>query len=394
MEKLIPRLFNPPAGSFFLFGPRGTGKTTWLNEKFPDAVRVDLLEPENFRAYSAYPERLGEVIAAHPGGRVVVVDEIQRVPELLSYIHLLIERKPGIRFVLTGSSARKLRRGGTDRLAGRVARRALYPFMAAELGAGFNLGDALGTGLLPLAVSAAEPEEVLKAYVALYMREEVQAEGIVRNIGNFSRFLEAAAFSHGSVLNVSSVARECAVERKVVEGYLSVIEDLFLAFRLPVFARRAKRAVIAHSKLYFFDAGVYRSLRPRGPLDSPGGIEGSALEGIVAQHLLAWNSYRGGRNRVYFWRTAAGSEVDFVVYGSEVFWAIEVKNTTRVRPEDLRALGRFRADYPECRAFLLYRGRERLVRNGILCLPGEDFLRRLHPAETEPWGEGREKEKR
>lgn len=213
----------------------------------------------------------------------------------------------------------------------------------------------------------------------LYIREEVQMEGLVRNIGNFSRFLEAVSFSHGSIFNISNVARECEIERKVVEGYVSILEDLLLSYRLPIFTKRAKRAVVSHPKFYFFDAGVFRSLRPSGPLDKPEEIEGSALEGLVAQHLIAWNSYRGDKNRVYYWRTQAGSEVDFIVYGDEVFWAIEVKNTLRIRPEDLRALNTFKSDYPESIPYLLYRGRERIMKNGILCIPCDEFLLKLNP---------------
>ena len=227
--------------------------------------------------------------------------------------------------------------------------------------------------------SAAAPEAVLRTYASLYVREEVQAEGLVRNIGNFSRFLEAASFSHGSLLNTSNVARDCEVERKTVEAYMTILEDLLLAYRIPVFSKKAKRATVAHPKFYYFDAGVYRSLRPRGPLDRPEEIEGAALEGLVAQHLTAWNSYRGEKNKVYFWRTAAGSEVDFVVYGEEVFWAIEVKNTSRIRPEDLRSLRSFKSEYPQSIAFLLYRGKERLKKGDVLCIPCDEFLLNLSP---------------
>ena len=204
-------------------------------------------------------------------------------------------------------------------------------------------------------------------------------EGLVRNIGNFSRFLEAISFSHGSLLNTSNVARECEMERKTVEAYITILEDLLLAFRLPVFSKKAKRATSTHPKLYYFDAGVYRSLRPAGPLDRPEEIEGAALEGLIAQHLLAWSSYRGDKNKVYFWRTAAGSEVDFIVYGEEVFWAIEVKNTAKIRTEDLRSLKSFKYEYPQSKPFLLYRGKERLKRAGVLCLPCDEFLLNLTP---------------
>jgi len=382
METLIPRIFTSPKHNFFLFGPRGTGKTTWLRQNYPDAIWIDLLEPDVFRSYSARPERLREIVLAYPDKKTVVVDEIQKVPELLSAIHTLIEKKLGIQFILTGSSSRKLKRTGADLLAGRVIKKTLHPFLAIELGRKFNLTNALKQGLLPLVVSAQDSNSILKTYAALYIREEVQMEGLVRNIGNFSRFLEAVSFSHGSILNTSNVARECEVERKVVERYITILEDLLLAFHLPVFTKHAKRAVVSHPKFYFFDAGVFRSLRPSGPLDRTEEIEGCALEGLVAQHLIAWNSYRGDKNKVYFWRTAAGSEVDFVVYGDEVFWAIEVKNTSRIRPEDLRSLNSFKDDYPESTVYLLYRGKERIMKNGILCVPCDEFLLKLSPEKT------------
>jgi len=379
METLIPRIFKAPKYHFFLFGPRGTGKTTLLKNLYPDALWIDLLQPDIFRSYSARPERLREVVLGNLDKKVVVIDEIQKVPQLLDVVHSLIERKLKIQFILTGSSARKLKRTGVDLLAGRAIKKTLHPFMAVELGNKFNIDKALQHGLLPLVVASDNPKEVLKTYVALYIREEVQMEGLVRNIGGFSRFLEAISFSHGSVLNISNVARECEVERKTVEGYIAILEDLLLAFRIPVFSKHAKRKVISHPKFYYFDTGVYRSLRPYGPLDKPQDIEGCALEGLVAQHLLAWTSYRQKRNRIYFWRTPSGSEVDFIVYGEDVFWAIEVKNTTRLRPEDLRSINNFKEEYPECKAFFLYRGKERLKKEKVFCMPCEEFLLNLTP---------------
>ncbi|MCX5682401.1 MAG: AAA family ATPase, partial [Planctomycetota bacterium] len=211
--ELIRRLFTVPKGSFFLFGPRGTGKSTWLRQNFPDAIYLDLLDPETFRAYLAHPERLREAIEGNPMARVIVVDEIQKVPALLDVVHKLIEEKsrPSLSFILTGSSARKLKRTGVDLLAGRLLMKTLHPFMAAELGPRFDLRTSLRLGMLPLVLGAAEPEETLKSYVSLYLQEEVQAEGLVRNIGNFSRFLEAISLSHASLLSTSEVARECQV---------------------------------------------------------------------------------------------------------------------------------------------------------------------------------------
>jgi len=280
--------------------------------------------------------------------------------------------------VLTGSSARKLRRGGVDLLGGRAVVRTLHPFMAAELDR-FSLDDALRHGLLPLAVAAERPGDVLRAYASLYLDEEVRLEGWARNVGAFARFLEGVSFSHGSVLNIANVARECEVERKTVAGYVEVLEDLLLAFRVPVFTRRARRETVAHPKLYLFDAGVFRALRPKGPLDRPEEIDGPALEGLVAQHLRAWLAYRADDARLAYWRTRSGVEVDFVVYGAAGFWAIEVKNTARVRPEDLRGLLALGTEYAQADLVLLYRGERRERRGRIWIIPVDEFLLGLRP---------------
>lgn len=376
------RFFQVPKGSFFLFGPRGTGKSTWINKNFKNALLVDLLSPESFRMYSAKPERLEELVHGNPDKKVVIIDEIQKVPELLDVVHQLVEKQKDLRFILTGSSSRKLKRTGVDLLAGRVLLRTLHPFMAAELGSSFNLDHSLQFGFLPLVLASDDPEDVLKSYASLYLREEVQMEGLVRNIGNFSRFLEAISFSHGSILNTSEVARECNVERKTVEGYISILEDLLLSFRLPVFSKRAKRNLTTHPKFYFFDAGVFRAIRPAGLLDSPQEIGGGTLEGLVVQHLRAWSAYSGDKDKIYFWRTKSGNEVDFVVYGPKGLWAIETKNSKTIRPKELSGLLAFKQDYPEARTFLLYRGREKLKIKGILCIPCEEFLKNLLPEKT------------
>ena len=377
--ELSTRFFNPPADHFFLLGPRGTGKTSWTCQRFPDALRLDLLDPETLRSMAARPERLREQVAASPGVKQVVIDEVQKLPELLDVVHWMIEEKGGVQFILTGSSARKLRRGGVNLLGGRAAQRTLHPFMAAEMGSVFRLEEVLTTGMLPLVHGAVDPAEILRAYNGLYLREEVQAEGLVRNTGAFSRFLEAISFSQASVLNRANVARDCQVNRKSVEGYIEILEDLLLAFRVPVFTRRAKRELAAHPKFFFFDAGVFRANRPTGPLDSSSDIDGAALEGLVAQHLRAWCDYSAGEHRLHYWQTRSKVEVDFVVYGADGLHAVEVKNSQQVRPEDLRGLRAFGEDYPESRRILLYRGKDRLLQNGVLCLPCEEFLKALVP---------------
>jgi len=366
-------------GSYFLFGPRGTGKTTWLKTNHPEGLIIDLLEPDIYRYYSARPERIREIIEANPKKELIIIDEIQKVTPLLDPIHALMEEKKNLQFILTGSSSRKLKRSGVDLLAGRAIVRAMHPFMAEELGLQFNLSAALRRGLIPVILSAEDPDKALKAYVELYIKEEVLFEGLVRNIGNFSRFLEAVSFSHGSVLNISNVARESEVKSKTVQGYIDILMDLLLAFYVPIFNKRAKRAVISHPKFYFFDPGVFHYLRPKGPLDTPGEMEGPALEGLVAQHLRSWIDYRSSSCKLYYWRTKSGAEVDFIIYGEEVFWAIEVKNSTKVHNVDMRALKTFCKDYPECTPIFLYRGKERFKVNNILCLPCTDFFESLSP---------------
>ncbi len=378
---IVDRFLIAPRDSFFLFGPRGTGKSTWLKGSFPEALFVDLLDPETYRDYVGRPERLRALADGTPGASRVVIDEIQKVPALLDVVHQLIEersRRP-LQFILTGSSSRKLRRSGVDLLAGRVLLKTLHPFLAAELGSRFNLERSLHSGLLPLVLAAKEPEETLKSYVSLYLREEVQAEGLVRNIGSFSRFLEAMTFSHASLLNVSEVARECQAGRKAVEGFVEMLEDLLLGFRLQVFTRKAKRHLVQHPKFYFMDAGIYRSLRPKGPLDAPPEISGAALEGLVAQQLRAWIAYGRTDRQLSFWRTESGVEVDFIVYGPDAFLAVEVKSSRRVASKDVRPLKAFLEDYPQAQACLLYGGRERLRLDGIRCIPCGEFLSRLKP---------------
>ena len=373
----ITRFFRVDPQSFFLLGPRGTGKTTLVRANFPDALYIDLLQPDVFRSLLARPERLREMVHGNPGTPTIVLDEIQKVPELLDVVHALMEEDRRRRFVLTGSSPRKLKRAGADMLAGRALLKRMHPFVAGELGKAFSLAGALRHGMIPVVVGSPRPEATLQSYVDLYLREEIQAEGLTRNIGNFTRFLEAASFSHGSQLTVSNIARECGVERKTVEGYLSILEDLLLTFRVPVFTRKAKRATVSHPKFYFFDTGLYNALRPKGPLDRPEEIAGATLEGLVAQHLLAWIDLRRPDASLYYWRTRSGSEVDFVLYGKNIFRAIEIKNSATVHSTDLRGLKTFGSDYPQAERLLLYRGKERLLVDGIRVLPCGEFLLEL-----------------
>jgi predicted AAA+ superfamily ATPase len=342
---------------------------------------IDLLAPLHARRLSARPEHLEEMVSASPAS-TIVIDEVQKIPELLEVVHRILENSSGRRFVLTGSSARKLKRKGADMLAGRAMIRNCYPFMAAELGERFRLDDAIQFGTTPVVFSSTDKADALASYIHTYIEQEVKHEGLVRNIGHFNRFMEVLSFSHGALLSLSDIARESEVPRKTVESYVSVVEDLLLGYRLPVFSRCAKRHLIKQNKFYFIDQGVFNGLRPKGLLDSPSEISGAALEGLVFQHLKSWIEYFRLKLSLHFWRTKSGTEVDFVLYGENGFYAIEVKNSTAVRKKDLSALKAFLKDYPEAKAILVFRGDVPLEIDGISCVPCESFLLSLSGREV------------
>ncbi len=369
---MIQRNLKPLSGSVFLFGPRGTGKSYWLKNTYAASMAyVDLLKAQLYNRLSADPQRL---LAYIPDGFTgpVVIDEIQKVPALLDEVHRLIEQDNSRQFILTGASPRKLRRASANLLGGRAAMRHFHPLTALELGDRFDLVKALRYGLLPTLYDEdkqVDPVEYLAGYVEIYLREEVLQEGLTRNVAAFSRFLEAASFSQGEVLSVAQVARECAVHRKVAESYFQILEDLMIGFRIPVFTRKAKRRLIQHAKFYFFDTGVYRSIRPTGPLDTPELIDGAALETLVLQNLCACIDNHGLGYRVYYWRTTSGKEVDFVLYGDEGLIALEIKRSRSVTARDLSSLKSFKEDYPSAKTFLLYGGDEHLQMGPVRVLP-------------------------
>lgn len=362
----------PKNKSIFLFGPRGTGKTTWLKHIFTDAVYLDLLESEIYTKLLANPQRLEQFLPPS-ADKPVIIDEVQRVPALLHEVHRLIELKK-INFILTGSSARKLKLHDVNLLAGRALTYYLHPLTAMELGNDFNLDYALQWGQLPAIRKEPYIRQYLASYVTTYLREEVQQEGLTRNIGAFSRFLEAASFSQAQVLNISQVARESSVHRKVVEEYFTILEDLLIAERIPVFTKRAKRQMIAHPKFFLFDVGVYRAIRPTGPLDTPEEIDGAALETLVYQEIKAINDYLGCDYAIYYWRTVDQFEVDIVLYGKKGIIAIEVKRSGTVQPQYLRGLKAFKKDYPMAKLYFLYGGKRPMIIQGIQIIPIHDFL--------------------
>jgi predicted AAA+ superfamily ATPase len=376
---MYKRLLEKPlkgTHSFFLFGPRGTGKTSWLRSQIPDGMYIDLLNQEIFFDLLQHPHKIENMI---PKGFKdwIIIDEVQKIPELLNEVHRMIESER-YKFILTGSSARTLKRKGTNLLAGRALYYKMYPLTAIELGSDFRIEKSLKFGQLPtIYAQEVKAEDYLNSYIHVYLREEVMQESLTRNAGAFARFLQIASFSQGSILNSSEIARETGIERKTVEDYFQITEDLLLAYRLPVFTKRAKRKMIAHSKFYYFDVGVYRTLRPMGPFDSPEEAEGPALESLVFQELQAINSYFEFNYEIYFWRTADKFEVDFILYGPKGLIGIEIKRSKKIDSDDLKSLKAFQSDYPTAKLYIFYGGNVRLYFDRIEAIPVSEALQIL-----------------
>ena len=369
------RLPTPPAGSFFLFGVRGSGKTTWARAQFPGAHVVDLLDEARHHSLLANPALLADELRALLPGQVVVLDEVQRVPALLNEVHRAIEDSRR-RFVLLGSSARRLKTASTNLLAGRAALETMWPLVPAELGRDFSLDRVLRTGSLPIVWQAADPRAALDAYVRLYVREEIRAEAAVRNLPAFLRFLPVAALCHGQVVNISGLARDAAAARTTIEGYLGILEDTLLATRLPAFEPRLRVRERRHPKLYWVDPGLVRAARQQ--LGEVGAEERSALlEGLVFTVLRAHNARQQLFEDMAYWAPlqARVAEVDFLLRRGREHLAIEVKAQSRYSTPQLAGL-RAIADLPRLsRRILVYLGRERLrTEDGIDVWPIETWL--------------------
>jgi predicted AAA+ superfamily ATPase len=358
---MYKRLIRLPIGkkSFFLFGPRQTGKSTLIEKLLKPLPHrtINLLERDTFLAYKANPERLRHEIEAIKPGKTpltIFIDEIQKIPELLDEVHLLIERYKGqIIFAMTGSSARKLKRASVNLLAGRAWEYFLFPLTHKELGENFQLERILTRGSLPPIVSdsAHNALQTLNAYAQIYLKEEVLDEALTRNIGAFSKFLEIAAEQSGSTVNYSNIARETHVTSKTVQGYYQILEDTLIAIRLPIFDRSARKRLVLHPKYYLFDTGIIQSLTGRAShlVRKGTGNFGLMFEHFVILETLRLASYAQKNWRFYYWRTAHGAEVDLVVKTPKNLWAIEVKSSEQVGSSQLQGLRSFKEDYPKAR---------------------------------------------
>lgn len=359
--------------SLFLWGARQTGKSTLLKTLFPDALWFDLLKTDVYRRYLSAPDQFREVVMADAGRRVVIVDEIQKVPALLDEIHWLIVNH-GVRFILSGSSPRKIIRSGVNLLGGRALRYELYPLVWAEI-PDFDLSRALNHGLLPRHYLSPNPRRLIDAYIGNYLKDEIVAESRIRNIGAFSRFMEAASFSNGEMVNHTNIAADCGVSHNTVREYFQILEDTLIGRFIPSFQKRPKRKVVLSPKFYYFDVGVANSLLKRGRIEMDGESMGRAFEHFIYQELHAHGEYTGSGHPISFWRTSSQLEVDFILGDHEV--ALEVKSTDNVQPRHLRGLKAFAEEYTVKRSILVSNDPMERRIGEISVLPWKVFLSRL-----------------
>ena len=370
----------PDAGTetFFLWGPRQAGKSTLLRQCYPDGRWVDLLKSDEFRRYLTNPEFLRQEIDAEGArpDRQIVIDEVQKVPALLDEVHWLMENR-GVSFALCGSSATKVKRSAANLLGGRAVRYELLGITAAELGDDFDLTRLLNTGYLPRIYRAPRPIRLLDAYINDYLVQEVAAEGVVRQLPAFSRFLDAASLSDGEIVNLSNIAAECGVALPTVKNYFQVLVDMLLARWLPSYRTRPKRRVIQAPKFYFADVGIVNRLARRSSLTPGSELYGKAFENWVCHELSAWLSYREFDGELSYWRLAGGTEVDFVVGDMQL--AVEAKASANIGSRHLRGLRSVIRDHPSIgrRVIVCLEPRARRTSDGIDILPAEEFARQL-----------------
>lgn len=369
--------FNDCEDSVFLWGARQTGKSTLLMQRFPKAKYYDLLESDLYERFRRQPSLLRNELSMIDSKTLIIIDEIQKIPELLDEVHWLMSRR-NMRFILSGSSARKLRRCGANLLGGRAIRQQLFPFVSAEI-PDFNLSRAINNGMLPRHYLIENPAKRLQAYVGDYLREEIKEEALTRNIASFSRFLETAAINDGEILNYNNIATDCGVSAPTVKEYFSILEETLIGYTLPAYTKTVKRRMIQAPKFYIFDIGVVNYLTHRKNLQ-PGSVDyGHALEHLMVQETMAYLGYTESELQVAYWRTASGFEVDIVIldpYSNEIKCAIEVKSCQEVQNRHLKGLRAFHEEHPQSRLVCISHDMApRMTEDGIEIWPVEDFLK-------------------
>lgn len=374
MNKIIKRLLSidlPPGKSAFLWGPRKVGKSYWITHHLKDAILIDLLKTDVFAEYASHPALLRERYQNIK--KLIVIDEIQKIPALLDEVHWLIENK-GISFLLTGSSARKLRQSHANLLAGRAWRRKMTPLSLMEVN-NINLEKVMVSGLLPPHYLSPEPIEDIRAYVADYLKEEIAQEGLTRNLPAFSEFLKVVSITNGELLNYTNVAREAGISQKVVRTYFDILYDTFLGFRIPPWRKSSTRRLIETEKFYLFDVGIANYLCRRQPKEGSPEF-GKSFEHYILMELIAYQAYAQPDLQISYWRTSSGYEVDFIL--GDKLTAIEVKGSKRVHEGDTQGLNALREDGNIKRSIIVSLEQEpKLLEKGIEVLPWRIFIERL-----------------
>ncbi|MBQ6237718.1 MAG: ATP-binding protein [Bacteroidales bacterium] len=380
MLERILKLNELEDDSLFLWGSRQTGKSTLLKALFPNARFYDLLQSDVRATFQMRPAQLREECLLLDEGDIVIIDEVQKVPALLDEVHWLIENR-GLRFVLSGSSARKLRRSGANLLGGRALRRVLFPLVSAEI-PDFNLDRALNNGMLPRHYLVSDPSRRIKAYIGDYLQQEIVEEAVVRQLEAFTRFLQVAAVCNTEIVNYTNIAQDCGVSAKTVKEYFSILEETMLGFYLPAYTRVVKRKLMQSPKFYYFDVALPNHLLKRVPLKRGTDIYGHALEHFVIQELRAFLSYNFYDDKTLcYWRTLDNKyEVDAIIGDAEV--AIEVKSSDNVTSRDTKGLKAFAEEHPDAKLIILSLEEKPRLLNGVEVWPITQFLERLWSREV------------
>lgn len=372
VQRRCPLAFDE-AQALVIFGPRKTGKTTLLTQRFPNALRYDLLMSDVRAELRINPSLLRQEVQAR-APKLVILDEIQKVPELLDEVHWLIENTES-RFILCGSSPRKLKRGAANLLGGRALRTDLFPLVSAEIG-DLDLGKALNFGLIPQHYLSKKPDRFLKAYVEQYLQEEIIEESQIRKLQSFHRFLETAALMNGELLNYAKVAADCGVSPKTVREYYQILEDTLIGFALNPWTRIKTRKLIETAKFYLFDTGIVRHLKGLPPIPAKTREFGNLFETFLLHEIRAYLSYTHSNLKLSYWRTTSDFEVDLIVGDMQL--AIEFKSTDRVSSDDLRGLRALGQEHsPKQKILVCQAPQPRQLENGIHCMPYKNFLQQL-----------------
>ena len=359
--------------SCFLWGARQTGKSTLLGMRYPDAQYIDLLKSDEFERYNRRPSLLREELSLLQPNELVIIDEIQNLPALLDEVHWLMTNYQ-LRFILSGSSARKLKRSGANLLGGRAVRKHLYPLVSAEI-PDFDLVRACNRGTLPRHYLGANATKRIQAYVGDYLQEEIKAEALTRNLSVFTRFLEVAALSNGETVNYQNIAAECGVSAPTIKEYFSILEETLIGYLVPAFTEKVKRRVVQSPRFYYFDTGLTNHLLKRGEV-RPGSPEfGHSFEHLIILELLAYIGYSGQLDQLSYWRTTSGYEVDAVIGPARV--AIEIKSSEEVQSRHLKGLRAFSEEFPDARLIVVSLDKRSRMANGVEIYPATEFLTML-----------------